>query len=49
MAVAEPTRTGSGSRLISQGLTGTGQATLRYNPTGFEAVFGASLSQLRDV
>jgi two-component sensor histidine kinase len=47
-AVVEPTRTGFGSRLIGVGLVGTGQATLRYLPAGFEAEFGASLSQLRE-
>lgn len=44
---AEPTRRGFGSRLIKMGLIGTGGVALRYLPTGFEADFTASLSQVQ--
>ena len=47
-AVTESTRTGFGWSLISEGLIGTGQAALRYIPTGYEAVSGASISRLRE-
>ncbi len=43
---APPARRGFGSRLISAGLFGTGDAALAYEPMGFRAIFRAPLSYL---
>jgi two-component sensor histidine kinase len=44
--VEVPTRRGFGSRLIRGGLVGNGGVDLRYEATGFEADFEASVSRL---
>jgi len=44
----EPTRKGFGSKLVGMGLAGTGGAELSYSPSGFEAVFSASLADLQN-
>ena len=41
-----PQRRGFGSRLIQSGLAGTGQADIRYEPTGLHARFRAPLAFL---
>src|ERR1700761_5212379 len=45
--VVAPTQKGFGSRLISMGLAGTGDADLSYQASGFEAVFVAPLAELQ--
>jgi len=42
----QPQRRGFGSRLIQSGLAGTGQADIRYEPTGLHARFRAPLAFL---
>jgi two-component sensor histidine kinase len=46
-SVVAPTQRGFGSRLISMGLAGTGDADLSYRASGFEAVFVAPLAELQ--
>ncbi len=46
--VAEPSRKGFGSRLISMGLVGSGQCVLNYLPTGLVASFSAPMERLQD-
>ena len=45
--VAAPSRKGFGSRLVSMGLAGTGDAQLHYHRSGFEADFTAPLAELQ--
>jgi PAS domain S-box-containing protein len=46
-AVAEPSRSGFGSRLMRMGLAGTGGTAFRYPTEGFEAEFTAWLADLK--
>jgi PAS domain S-box-containing protein len=46
-AVAEPSRSGFGSRLMRMGLAGTGGTAFRYPTEGFEAEFTAGLADLK--
>lgn len=45
--VAEPIKKGFGSKLIKMGLVGSGEVSLRYDPSGFSATLTSSVEELR--
>lgn len=46
--VAQPTKTGFGSKLIKMGLLGAGEVSSEFKPEGFQAMFTAPLRQLQE-